>query len=169
MDKAAYEAQEAKRYMQQVEDRLRDTVMTARIRAVCNKSLGGIVLTCDCFKEDGEGGHVRVLVDGGNMCDGEPGWVLSYAYGGNYDMECSAMASAVAAVIGAKVGSCDKDRIDESNWSVYNWPEVAKKHGWRLFMWETAKTVVLIPYAKKCRSIKNRWNTYCKRKDGVYE
>ena len=168
MNKSEYEAQEAKRYVQQVEDRLRNTVMTARIRAVCNKSLGGIVLTCDCFKEDGEGSHVRILVDGGNICDGEPVWVLSYAYGGNYDIECSAMASAVASVIGAKVGSCDKDRIDDSNWSVHNWPEIAKKHGWRLFMWEPAKTVVLIPYANKCKSIKNKWNMYCKSK-GIFE
>ena len=150
-------------YMEQVEKNL-EVVMTARIRAVCNKEHGGVILTCQRMPDDAEGRHVRVLLDGGNMEGGDPRWVLSYAYGGGFDYYCSAMSSAVASVIGVKLGMGDPHKLDYSNWDIHNWPAVAKENGWTLYMWETAKTVVLIPDEAKAEKIRKGFAKWEKRR-----
>lgn len=154
-------------YMEQIERFRTEVVMTARIRAVCNREHGGIILTCQRMRQDEDGTHVRVLLDGGNMEGDDPRWVLSYAYGGGYDYDCSAMSSAVAAVIGVRLGMGDPHRLDYSNWSIHNWPSVAKENGWTLYMWETAKTVVLIPDEAKAEKIRKGVEEYQKKKRGL--
>lgn len=141
-----------------------DSVMTARIRAACNREHGGIVLTCQRMPSDENGSHVRVLLDGGNMEGDDPRWVLSYAYGGGYDYYCEAMATAVAFVIGVKTGMDDPHKLDYSNWSLRNWPAVAKENGWTLYMWETAKTVVLIPDEAKAEEIRKGFAKWEKKR-----
>lgn len=151
-------------YIYQVNKHRNDVVMTARIRAVCNREHGGIVLTCQRMPSDENGSHVRVLLDGGNMEGNDPRWVLSYAYGGGYDYECEAMASAVAAVIGVRLGLDDQHKLDYTNWSVHNWPSVAKENGWTLYMWECARTVVLIPDEAKSEEIRKGYEAWQKKR-----
>ena len=153
-------------YIDQVNKYRNEVVMTARIRAACNREHGGIVLTCQRMPSDENGSHVRVLLDGGNMEGDDPRWVLSYAYGGGYDYDCEAMATAVASVIGVKTGMNDSHKLDYSNWSLRNWPEVAKENGWTLYMWETAKTVVLIPDEDKADKIRKGYAKWQKKKRG---
>ena len=154
-------------YIEQVNKHLKDTVMTARIRAACNREHGGIVLTCQRMPNDENGSHVRVLLDGGNMEGNDPRWVLSYAYGGGYDYDCEAMSGAVASVIGVKCDMSDPHKLDYSNWNLHNWPAVAKENGWTLYMWETAKTVVLIPDEAKAESIRKGFEKYQRKKRGL--
>jgi len=114
-------------------------VLVARARAAWNKDGGGVLLTGRYLRNDKDGEHYRVVVDGGNTCRGKPLWVLSQAHGGNYCLRDEAMAMAVAAVIGVS------SRELECEWC-YGWKERARALGWTLLDWGApADTIALIP------------------------
>lgn len=113
--------------------------IVARARAAWNKDGGGVLLTGRYLRQDKDGEHYRVVVDGGNMCRGKPLWVLSRAHGGNYCLRDEAMALAVAAVIGVSQSELGYEWGD-------GWKETARAHGWTLLDWGApADTIALIP------------------------
>jgi hypothetical protein len=118
--------------------------LIARARAAWNKDKGGVVLTGKWGKNDHNGSHYRVVVDGGNVWHGREQWVLSRASGGFYSLRDSAMARAVAQVLGVSVGIKEEEDISDCEWN-WNWDKIAKKHGWTLYAWREADTVVMIP------------------------
>lgn len=118
--------------------------LIARARAAWNKDKGGVVLTGKWGKNDHNGSHYRVVVDGGNVWHGREQWVLSRASGGNYSLRDTAMASAVAQVLGVRVGCKEEEEISDCEWN-WNWEKIAKKHGWTLYAWREADTVMMVP------------------------
>lgn len=133
--------------------------LVARARAAWNRERGGVVLTGKWGRCDAYGNHYRVVVDGGNQCNGRDTWVISRASGGNYSLRDHAMADAVAQVLGVQCG-IHEDEIRYRNWNP-NWTEIAAKRGWTLYAYEFADTVVLIPdeQAAECAVASyNMWN-----------
>lgn len=118
--------------------------LIARARAAWNKDRGGVLLTGQFLKDDKDGSHYRVLVDGGNKRHGKVQWILARAHGGGYSLDDEGMASAVAAVLGVKCGS-GPGEINYDNWGS-NWRDVAKANGWTLLDWDApAGNIALIP------------------------
>lgn len=133
--------------------------LVARARAAWNKDRGGVLLTGQFLKNDKDGSHYRVLVDGGNKYHGKVQWVLARANGGGYSLEDEGMASAVAAVLGVKCGS-DPCEINYDTWGS-NWRDVAKANGWTLLDWGApAGNIALIPSDEVAKKILEEYRAW---------
>lgn len=107
-------------------------------RAAWNRNGGGVLLTAELTANNQTGVHWRVLVDGGNYCQGRALWVAGRAHGGGYDVRGAAMAEAVRGVCGVSA-----DLIDW-NTSPATWRERLAPLGWTLYYWGS-DAVALIP------------------------
>ena len=132
--------------------------LVARIRAAWNKDGGGVLLTGEYGKCDHNGSHYRVVVDGGNEYHGRKQWVISRCNGGGYALNDEAMASAVAQVLDVPLGF-KEDEVHNNSWGA-NWKEIARKHGWTLYEWECANTVVMIPDEETAKNIKKEQDAW---------